>query len=116
VITFELITPEGTRVAEEVYEVLIPTRDGEIGILPHHIPLVSIATTGVVSLRKTKETTIYEHIASSGGIIEINNNRVRLLADTAERAEDIDEMKAQEALKRAIETKKNAQDQGIICH
>jgi F-type H+-transporting ATPase subunit epsilon len=112
-VSFELITPEGLKFQENVYEVMLPTPDGYIGVLPHHIPLITIATPGVISIRRRSDDRDedVEHMATSGGFVEIDGKRVRLLADSAERAEDIDEFKAQEALKRAKELQTTHADQ-----
>ncbi len=112
-VTFELITPEGLKIQEEVYELLLPTPNGQIGILPNHMPLISIITPGVISIRRRQEDTdqALEHLATSGGFLEVDDKKVRLLADSAERAEDIDEMKAQQALEKAKEMQKTAKDQ-----
>lgn len=112
-ISFELVTPEGLKFQEEVYEVLLPTPMGQIGIFPHHMPLINIVTAGVISIRKNESDpdSAMEHLATSGGLIEIDGQRARLLADTAERAEDIDELRAKEALERAKEMQNTAKDQ-----
>ncbi len=105
VLTFELVTPEGVKFTEEAYEILLPTPDGQIGILPHHLALVSLATAGVVSVRRRQSDSDgqMEHFSTTGGLIEIDGKRVRLLADTAEHADDIDAMKVQAALAHAKE-------------
>lgn len=112
-ISFELVTPEGLKVQEEVYEVLLPTPNGQIGIFPNHMPLITIVTPGVISIRKRESDSdeSLEHLATSGGLMEIDGTRARLLADTAERAEDINEMHAKEALNRALEMQRTAKDQ-----
>jgi F-type H+-transporting ATPase subunit epsilon len=109
---FELVTPEGVKFTESAYEVMLPTPEGEIAILPHHIPLVSLAVPGVVSIRRKEsdKDSQLEHFAVSGGLIEISGSNIRLLADTAEHAEDVDEMRAKEALERAHELAKTAKD------
>jgi len=112
-ISFELVTPEGLKLQEDVYEVLVPTPNGQIGIFPHHMPLINIVSPGVISVRKREgdPDDNLEHMATSGGLMEIDGQRARLLADTAERAEDINEMRAKEALDRAMEMQKTAKDQ-----
>lgn len=109
-LTFELVTPEGVKFTEEAYEVLLPTPDGQIGILPHHLPLVALASAGVISVRRRQDDpdSKLEHYATAGGLIEIDGKRLRLLADSAEHADDIDAMKAQEALKHARMLQKTA--------
>ncbi len=111
-LTFELVTPEGVKFTEDCYEILLPTPNGQIGILPHHLPLVSLAIPGIISVRRSQSDpdSRMEHFATSGGMIEIDAKRVRLLADTAEHADDIDEMKAKEALQHAKELAAGAKD------
>ena len=99
-LNFEITTPERTVYSDQVDEVILPTPQGEIGILPHHIPLVSILSAGEIRIKKGNEII---HMATSGGFIEIQPNKVVALADTAERAEEIDEVKAEEAKKKAQE-------------
>lgn len=100
---FELVTPERKLFSEEVYEVILPTKTGQISVFPDHLPVVSILTPGVLALRRTAKSpdSDLEHVATSGGYVEITGNRVRVMADTAERAEEISELRAQEAKKRA---------------
>jgi len=112
-ITFELVTLEGVKFTAECYSVSLPTPQGLTSVLPHHIPLVSIAVPGVISIRKHQNDpdSALEHFASDGGLIEVDGKRVRLLADTAEAAEDIDELEAKKALEKAQELQKTAKDQ-----
>ena len=112
-ISFELITPEGLKFHSDVYEVMLPTPQGQIAVLPNHSPLVTIVSPGIISIRKRQEEgdDKLENLATSGGFSQIDGRRVRLLADTAERADDIDELKAKEALERARELQKTAKDQ-----
>jgi len=97
-LNFEITTPERVVYSDEVDEVVLPTPQGEVGILPHHIPLVSILSPGEIRIKKGGEVT---HMATSGGFIEVQPKKVVILADTAERAEEIDEVRAEEARKRA---------------
>ncbi len=109
-LSFEIVTPHGQTFQSEVAQVQLPTPDGEVGILPHHIPLISVVSPGVISIKHHEGKTQgeFEHLATAGGFVEIDGRRVRLLADTAERAEDIDELKAKEALEEARQLLKNA--------
>lgn len=109
---FELITPERKLFSEAVYEVILPTKDGQISVFPDHLPVVSILKPGILGLRKTPKTpdSDLEHVAISGGYVEITGNRVRVLADSAERAEEISELRAQQAKKRAEELVHQAKD------
>lgn len=99
-IHLKITTPERVVLAEHVDEVVLPTTMGEIGILPHHIPLVAVLAPGEIRVKKDKENLL---LAVSGGFIEVQPNRVVVLADTAEHAEEIDEQRAEEARKRAEE-------------
>ncbi len=115
-LTFELITPEGIKFRHDVYEVLLPTVQGQIGVLANHSPLIALAVPGVISIRHTSEDSDQqlEHFATSGGLIEINDNCLRFLANTAEHADAIDELRAQEALEKAQELHKTAEDHVLL--
>ena len=103
-INFEIVTPERTVLAEKAKRVTLPTREGEVTILPHHIPLISIIKTGVIEIENEKGEI--EIMSISGGFIEVLKNKVVVLADTAERALEIDESRAEEARNRAEKLKK----------
>lgn len=104
-IEFELITLDGKKFSQQVYEVLLPTPDGQIAVLTHHAPLVSIATPGVIGIRHkpTHPDDMIEYFATNGGVIEILDNVVRLLADEADHADEIDEAEAKKAYEKAKE-------------
>ena len=96
---FELVTPERVVFQEEVDEVTLPTSEGEISVLPNHIPLVATLVAGVAKL---KRATGVEEVAISGGFIEIQKgNKVRVLADSAERGAELDLKTIEEAKNRA---------------
>ena len=98
-IHFEITTPEKTVYKEEVDQVTVPTSTGEITILPNHIPLVSQLVAGELVVKRGDEIT---HMAVSGGFLEVRkNNEVVVLADSAEKAEEIDTKRAEEARERA---------------
>ena len=105
-LNFKIVTPEGVVYQDEIAQATIPTMDGEITILPDHVPLVSILKTGELRV-KDKEG---EHVmALAGGFLEMRgNNELVLLADNAERAEHIDVDRAEQARKRAEELMKQA--------
>ena len=111
-LTFELVTLDGVAHSSECYEVVIPTESGIIGVFPNHAPLVSVSVPGVVSIRKRSSDAddAMIHFAVDGGVVEINDRRVRLLADTAEDAESVNEMEAMAALRRARDLQARAQD------
>jgi F-type H+-transporting ATPase subunit epsilon len=87
----EIVTPESRVLDEMVDTVIIPTRNGEIGILPGHAPLISQIKSGILSYT-TGATT--NKLVISGGFVEVGVNRVSVLADVAENAEQIDTTKA----------------------
>jgi F-type H+-transporting ATPase subunit epsilon len=104
-IKFEIVTPERTVMKDMITQVIVPTKDGEITVLPKHIPLVSILVPGVLELKnQAGETKI---MSVSGGFVEVLHNKVVILADSAERAEEINEERAEEARRRAEEARKN---------
>ncbi len=112
--TLELVTLRGVKFSEEVHEVILPTPDGLIAIFPDHMPLVSLAVPGVISIRRSKEDTDsrMEHFAINGGVVEVTpHKRVRVLVDEASAPHEISEKEAEEALKRAKELAKDAKDQ-----
>lgn len=111
-IQFQIITLSGIKFSEEVYEVQLPTPDGHIGIFPHHMPLVSLAVPGLIAIRRKERDPVekMEYFATDGGVIEILDNTVRILADEAVYAEDIHEESAKNALIAAQEAYKNAKD------
>jgi F-type H+-transporting ATPase subunit epsilon len=108
----EIITPDGIKFEDSVYEVILPTPMGQIGLLPNHEPLIALASPGVVFVRHQANDpdSKLEHFATGGGLIEVNNNSVHILADTAEHSNAIDDQRAREALEKAREMQKNAQD------
>lgn len=117
-IRFELVSLEGTKFSEDVYEVILPTLDGQIGVMPGHMPLVSAATNGVVSVRHkpTDRDDMMENFAISGGVIEVANNVLRVLVDEADNADEINENEAQKAFELAQKMKTEAKDQVSLEH
>ena len=105
---FKIVTPEKVIYENEISQVTIPTMNGEITILPHHIPLVSVLKAGEL---KIKDKDGEHNLAVSGGFLEVRgNNEIIILADHAERVADIDIAKAEEAKQRAEEQMKNIKD------
>lgn len=109
---FKLVTLAGEKINEEVYEILIPTIDGEIGVFPGHEPLITVAKAGVVTVKLQKDhiPERHEFFAISGGIVEITGKTVKILVDEADHGEDIIEAETQAALERAIAMRDNAGD------
>ncbi len=109
-IHLEIVTAERVVLSDDVDMINAPTKDGRVGILPRHAPLLTILEIGELDIVKDGVTTPF---AISGGFMEVLPNRVTILADTAERADEIDEVRA-EAARRAAEQRiaerKSAQD------
>ena len=99
-LNFELVTPERTLFKEQIEEVTLPTADGEITVLQNHAPLVAVLVPGVARLKMKSSA---EEVAVSGGFIQIGNNTVRVLADTAERANELDLSTIEAAKARAAQ-------------
>ena len=107
----EIVTAERLVYSDEVDIVVAPGMEGELGILPHHSPLLTILQPGELRIHKTGQEDVY--MAVTGGFLEVTGNRVIVLADAAERSEEIDEERAQEALRRAeerLERREEGQD------
>lgn len=95
----QVITVERVVYSDDVDMVLAPGAEGQLGILPRHAYLLSALTQGVLVVRKAGEED--EYIAIGGGFMEVGPDYVTVLADAAERAEDIDLARAEAARKRA---------------
>jgi F-type H+-transporting ATPase subunit epsilon len=90
-IKLEIVTPEKKALSETVDLVTIPTASGEVGILPSHAPLISALHPGILSYTKGNATS---KLLISGGFVEVGNDKVSVLADVAENADEIDVEKA----------------------
>ncbi|MDX1815263.1 MAG: F0F1 ATP synthase subunit epsilon [Thermodesulfobacteriota bacterium] len=97
-IRLELVTPARLLVSEEVDEVIAPGYEGEFGVLPDHTPFLAILSIGVLRYRKNSREW---KIAVGGGFAEVTPDRVVILADVAEKAEEIDVDRARRAHGRA---------------
>ena len=117
-IHLQLISLEGVKFDEDVYEVLLPTLEGVIGVLPGHMPLIAAATNGMISIRRTPRDPdfVMEHFATSGGVIEVSDNVLKVLVDEADHADDINEAEAKAAHERALRMKAEAKDQVSLEH
>ncbi len=96
----EIITAERQVFGEDVDMVVAPGAVGELGILPHHAPLMTMLQPGEILIRKDGADTF---LAVTGGFMEVIGNKVTILADACERSEEIDEARAQQAVERARE-------------
>jgi F-type H+-transporting ATPase subunit epsilon len=112
------VTLTGIKFDDDVYEVVLPTLDGEIGVLPGHMPLISVATNGVIMVRRNSRDpdSSRELFATNGGVIEVSGNTLRVIVDEADHADEIDEAEAEVAHQRAIQLKREAKDQVSLEH
>ncbi len=115
---FQLVSLSGIKFDEDVYEVVLPTLDGEIGVLTDHMPLVSVATNGAIMVRRKQgdPDRQREYFAISGGAIDVTNNILRVLVDEADHADDINQAEAEAAHERAVTMKAEAKDQVSLEH
>jgi F-type H+-transporting ATPase subunit epsilon len=118
VIHFKLVALSGIKFDDDVYEVTLPTLDGEIGVLEGHMPIVSVAKTGAIAIRRQAKDsdTLREYFATNGGVIEVADGELRVLVDEADHADEIHEADAQKALERAEKMKAEASDQISLDH
>ena len=97
-IKLEIVTPERVVVSEEVDEVVLPGIEGEFGVLHGHIPFLTALKVGVLTY---KMEGVEEHLAVSWGYVEVAHDSVKVLAETAEKATEIDLSRAQSAREAA---------------
>jgi len=104
-IHFQLVASTGSKFDGDVYEVLVPTRNGTIAVFEDHMPLISAGAGGVISIRKksSDRDDDMDHFAVSGGIIEVDGKTIRFLSDEVTTPDDVSEQEAQAALTRAQE-------------
>jgi F-type H+-transporting ATPase subunit epsilon len=112
-IRFELITITGIKLKDTVHEVKLPTPQGQIAVFKNHAPLVTLASTGVITVRMKENTPddLQENYAIDSGLIEIANDTVRVLVDEAEKDSEVSAKEAEEALQQAKQLRANAKDQ-----
>jgi F-type H+-transporting ATPase subunit epsilon len=117
-IHFQLFTLTGLKFDDDVYEVVLPTLDGQIGVLEDHMPLVSVATTGVIAIRRDSRDpdNRMDHYATYGGVVEVADNNLRVLVDEADHSDEINEAEAQKAYERAQNMNTEAKDQASLEH
>jgi F-type H+-transporting ATPase subunit epsilon len=97
-IQLEIVTPERGVVSEAVDELVLPGSEGYLGVRPGHAPLLTALKVGAIEYRKGKEASL---LAVSWGFAEVLSDRVAILAETAEKAEEIDVDRARRAQERA---------------
>ncbi len=94
----EIVTPERLMFSDDIDVLTTPTTQGEISIMAHHVPLVTMIAPGEIKIKKNKEISF---MTITGGFIQVTGNKVTILADAAERAEEIDIDRAEAARERA---------------
>lgn len=99
-IHLKIITPERVLFDDQIQEISLPTKEGEISVLPNHIPLICLLRAGELRIKTTAKEV---PLVVSGGFAEITGKKILILADSAERIEEIDEKRAEEARERAAE-------------
>jgi len=109
-IKLDIVTAERVVYSEEVDAVIAPGVEGQLGILPHHAPLMTMLQAGELVARKGGQEEI---MAISGGFLEVRPDRVIVLADSAERAEEIDTARAEAAKRRAEDRLRDRKATGL---
>ncbi|MCR4311878.1 MAG: ATP synthase F1 subunit epsilon [Candidatus Uhrbacteria bacterium] len=111
-LNYKIITPERVLLEGQADAITIMTVNGEITVLPKHEPLVALLRAGEMKVRKGSEVT---HIAASTGLLEVRgNNEVIILADTAERSDELELATIEEAKRRAEEALKNIKNRNDV--
>jgi F-type H+-transporting ATPase subunit epsilon len=105
-LTLEIVTPDRALLREEVDEVVVPGSQGEFGVLPGHTPLLSTLKVGELWYRQGQER---HYLAIAFGFVEVLPNRVTVLAQVGERAQEIDVQRAERAKQRAEQRLAQAQ-------
>lgn len=111
-IKFEIVTPEQVVLKELVVRATIPTSSGELTILPDHIPLVSVLAPGLIEVER--DNGDIEILVVSSGFLEVQNGKIIILADYAERATSLDESVIEAARIKAEQTKLEAKNRDDV--
>lgn len=99
--TVQVVTPDGLKYDHHANLISVKTPDGEIGIMPNHVNLIAPLVVHEMKIRRTDDDKHVDWIAINGGIIEVKENLVTIVADSAERERDIDVSRAERAKLRA---------------
>jgi F-type H+-transporting ATPase subunit epsilon len=109
-LSLEIVTAERQVLADDNIDMVIaPAIDGEVGILPNHAPLITVLQIGELRVKKGADE---QYIIVAGGFLEVLNDKVTILADVAERSDEIDVAAAEQARSRAEETLRNREQIG----
>ena len=112
--TVQIVTPDGLIYDHHAAFVSVKTIDGELGILPRHINTIAVLEVDQVKVRRVDDDKHIDWIAVNGGIIEIADNVITIVADSAERERDIDISRAERAKLRAEQEIEEAHDKHLI--
>ncbi|MFZ7102103.1 MAG: F0F1 ATP synthase subunit epsilon [Peptococcaceae bacterium] len=107
----EVVTPERKVLSEDIASLVVPAIGGYLGILPNHAPMISGLEPGVL---KYKVAGDYKKMAISGGFLEVSDNKVSVLANTAELPQEIDVERAQQAKERAEQRLQNKSEVDVL--
>ncbi|MBM7636140.1 F0F1 ATP synthase subunit epsilon [Streptococcus saliviloxodontae] len=107
--TVQIVTPDGIKYDHHAKYILAGTKDGEIGILPGHVNIIAALEVHEMKIRRIDDDNHVDWVAVNGGIIEVKNNHVTIVADSAERERDIDVSRAERAKLRAERELEEAQ-------
>jgi ATP synthase F1 epsilon subunit len=112
-IHFQLVSLSGTKFEDDVYEVLVPVKDGTVGLFEQHMPLIGAASPGILSVRKkaSDDNDKMENFAVCGGVVQVDGTNIRFLSDDITTSDEANEQEAAAALARAQELVKNADNQ-----
>lgn len=112
-LNFQLVTLGGIVFEQDVYEVVLPTKDGIIAVLARHMPLMTTGAPGIISVRRQPGDSDMEHFSTMGGLIETDGRQLRFLADEVSSAADsnISEEEASAAVAEARRLISSAHDQ-----
>ena len=91
----ELVTPEKIVFSDEIDQVSLPTSDGEITVLPHHIPLITQVKPGELTIKKNNKVS---HFVTGSGFVEVTGQTISILTDLAETSDNLDEKKIEEVV------------------
>jgi len=106
-LTLDIVTPYGHVFTDEVDEIVASGSEGEFGVLPDHVQFLTTLKVGMLTYKKGSETSYF---FVNGGYAEVGPDKVTILADSAEKSDDIDVERAKEAMKRAEERLKKAEE------
>jgi F-type H+-transporting ATPase subunit epsilon len=109
----EIVTPEKVVVRDAAEEMQIPGKNGYLGILPGHAPLITELAVGEITYRSRSAT---QHLSVAWGFAEVLGDKVTILAETAERPEEIDVKRAQQARQRAEEQLRDGKTEADFSH